>query len=121
MTLRPFIVIDRRDNVATAVRDLDAGEELSIHPDAPSVSLRLTDPIPFGHKFSLGIISAGSPVIKYGETVGLATEDIPPGRHVHIHNVEGIKGRGDKVHASACAEACGAAPPARLSEDGKAL
>ena len=36
-------------------------------------------------------------MIKYGETVGLATEDIGAGQHVHVHNVEGIKGRGDKI------------------------
>jgi altronate dehydratase small subunit len=35
-------------------------------------------------------------VIKYGETIGLATSDISPGEHVHVHNVEGQRGRGDR-------------------------
>ena len=26
-----------------------------------------------------------------------AIEDIEPGEHVHIHNIEGIRGRGDQV------------------------
>ena len=42
-------------------------------------------------------IKKGTPIIKYGETIGLATEDIKEGDHVHVHNVEGLRGRGDMV------------------------
>ena len=30
----------------------------------------------------------GSEVIKYGEHIGLASKNILPGEHVHVHNVE---------------------------------
>ncbi|MDQ6598863.1 SAF domain-containing protein [Bacillus salipaludis] len=39
----------------------------------------------------------GEDILKYGEVIGLATTDIEPGEHVHIHNLEGKRGRGDKV------------------------
>jgi len=39
----------------------------------------------------------GTPLIKYGETIGSATEYIKQGDHVHVHNVEGLRGRGDRV------------------------
>ena len=32
---------------------------------------------------------------KYGQVVGRATADIRTGDHVHVHNVEALRGRGD--------------------------
>lgn len=100
MAARRFIVIHERDNVATAVQALPAREVVDVEAvTAPGSAgpVTLCQAIPFGHKFALRPIPAGGPVVKYGETVGLATEDIEAGQHVHVHNVEGIKGRGDKI------------------------
>ena len=30
-------------------------------------------------------------MVKYGEHIGVATEQIPEGAHVHVHNVESMK------------------------------
>jgi altronate dehydratase small subunit len=49
----------------------------------------------FGFKLALTDISKGSKVIKYGETIGLASQDIKQGQLVHIHNIEGARARGD--------------------------
>jgi altronate hydrolase len=43
--------------------------------------------IPAGHKAALRRIPPGEPVIKYGFPIGLATTEIAPGEHVHVHNV----------------------------------
>ena len=40
-------------------------------------------------------IPAGESVIKYGNPIGVATAAIPPGAHVHTHNVSSARGRGD--------------------------
>jgi altronate dehydratase small subunit len=40
-------------------------------------------------------IEAGELVLKYGQTIGRAGARIEPGEHVHVHNVEGTRGRGD--------------------------
>ncbi len=40
-----------------------------------------------GHKYALREIKKGENVIKYGNPIGHATEDIPVGAHVHTHNV----------------------------------
>ncbi len=74
---------------------LTTGESLSVGSSSSAVTL-LKD-IPFGHKFALEDIMKGTPIIKYGETIGFATEDIKEGDHVHVHNVEGLRGRGDMV------------------------
>lgn len=94
-------ILHAKDNVATVLgADATAGEALALRgvlegTRAPSA------PIPDGHKFALGPIAAGEPVIKYGVTVGRATASIPAGTHVHIHNMESLRGRGDLADAHA--------------------
>jgi altronate dehydratase small subunit len=90
------LVVDKKDNVATALRQLEEGDSISVEVEDGVVAVVLRQSIPFGHKFSLKDIERGEPVIKYGETIGQATEKINRGEHVHIHNVEGLRGRGDK-------------------------
>jgi altronate dehydratase small subunit len=53
--------------------------------------------IPFGHKVAIMDVPEGTYVCKYGEVIGRATAEIEAGRHVHVHNVEGIRGRGDQA------------------------
>lgn len=90
------IVMKAADNVCTVVETVEPGTEVSTHVDGQPVSIVVKEKIPFGHKFALRPIRQGSPVVKYGETIGLATRDIEPGQHVHVHNLESCRGRGDK-------------------------
>jgi len=83
------------DNVATAVRDLAAGERAQVSGCGETGAVELKSAIPLGHKFALRDIAGGREVIKYGETIGVATSVIRRGEHVHLHNVEGLRGRGD--------------------------
>ena len=41
-----------------------------------------------GHKYAVCDISAGENIIKYGNPIGHATENIKKGEHVHSHNVK---------------------------------
>jgi len=91
------IVLDPRDNVATALADLKAGETLRLGVGDKTLAIKLTARIPFGHKFSLNNIDSGSPVIKYGEAIGIAAADIRAGDYVHVHNVASARGRGDSA------------------------
>jgi len=43
--------------------------------------------IPSGHKLAVKQIRKGDQVLKYGQVIGNASQDIMPGDHVHIHNV----------------------------------
>jgi altronate dehydratase small subunit len=85
------IVIKKTDNVATALKDLDIGDAGIFS----SGNIEIKEKIPFGHKFALRDINKGENVIKYGENIGMATISIKSGTHVHIHNVESLRGRGD--------------------------
>jgi altronate dehydratase small subunit len=79
------------DNVATALRELLPGEVIEIDDVQVTVATR----IPFGHKVALADIAPNEPVLKYGEAIGLAAGAIAAGQHVHTHNVESQRGRGD--------------------------
>ena len=89
------IVMNPADNVCTVVEAVEPGTPVAVDGGGqPAVTV--VDKIPFGHKFALRAIKKGEPVKKYGETIGLATRDILPGQHVHVHNLESCRGRGDK-------------------------
>jgi len=89
------IVVDERDSVATALSDLAAGEVLVLRVRGEDREFALHAPIAFGHKIALVAIPAGGTVVKYGEVIGRATQGIAPGEHVHVHNLESMRGRGD--------------------------
>jgi len=89
------VIFDSRDNVATALADLKAGDTLALTAGEKTLVTKLTTGVPFGRKFSLANIEPGSPIIKYGETIGIATASIQPGDYVHVHNVASARGRGD--------------------------
>lgn len=76
--------VDPRDHVATALRDILAGEMLDLH--GRSVLARAD--VPKGHKIAIGAAAVGEDVLKYGWPIGRATMDIAIGDHVHVHNVE---------------------------------
>ena len=90
------LVMDSEDNVATAICQLRRDEDVGLKTGDTIITIRLLESIPYGHKFALKDITNGESIIKYGETVGQSTAKIRRGEHVHIHNVEGLRGRGDK-------------------------
>jgi altronate dehydratase small subunit len=91
--------VNERDNVAMLLTDVEPGEIVLIvsknrgnrHESLPSVSK-----ISAGHKIALVDFPQGTKVIKYGYVIGAADFAIKAGEHVHIHNMSGLRGRGDK-------------------------
>jgi SAF domain len=79
------------DDVAVALRPLVPGQTLRFSGNSVAVAAE----IPTGHKFAVRPISAGALIRKYGQVIGRATDAIAAGHHVHVHNVEGTRGRGD--------------------------
>jgi len=86
------IILDERDNVATAIADIAAGD--TVHVGGKCVVT--VEEIPFGHKVALQALASGEVILKYGESIGLALGDIAKGACVHVHNVDSQRGRGDK-------------------------
>jgi altronate dehydratase small subunit len=92
---RDALVIKRQDNVATAIRDIPSGKEISVGVEDENMTVRANQDIPFGHKLAIRQIQSGKDILKYGTVIGRATRDIAVGEHVHVHNVESTRGRGD--------------------------
>ena len=89
------LIINSINNVATAIADIEPGEVISLKIEEKTRQVNIRERIPFGHKFALKKIRKGESIVKYGEKIGRATQDIESGFHVHIHNVESLRGRGD--------------------------
>lgn len=91
------IVMHESDDVATALEALQAEQQVEVSVGEVSIPITLKQPIPFGHKFAIRTLQAGAEVRKYGEVIGRASTSIVLGEHVHVHNLEGIRGRGDQA------------------------
>ncbi len=90
------IVMKASDNVATVVEIIEADTEAILEIEGQRITVLVIERIPFGHKFATRDIGKGTLVVKYGEPMGVATRDIKAGSHVHVHNVESSRGRGDR-------------------------
>lgn len=85
------------DKVAIALNDIEAGVSIEVVCQEKKIHLILKESIPFGHKFAVVPIRKGEDILKYGEVIGVAVKDIDVGAHVHVHNLEGKRGRGDRI------------------------
>ena len=92
---RDAIAIQAEDNVATAIRDLERGQEAVVGLGEKILKIQLSQAVEFGHKLAIKDIAKGLDVLKYAAVIGRATQDISIGQHVHVHNVESLRGRGD--------------------------
>ncbi len=80
-----IVVIHPEDNVGVAIRELKKGEKV---PRGKEIVIEARDDIPKNHKVALVEIPKSSPVVKYGEKIGFAKEDIHVGQWVHTHNLK---------------------------------
>jgi len=101
MPVKCALIMHPLDNVATALAEIRAGEEVGIPLLGTALTIHATETIPFGFKISLQEIPEGGTIRKYGETIGKASVSIARGAMVHIHNLEGVRARGDLERSSA--------------------
>lgn len=91
------VMMKPMDKVATALEKMPINSVVTVSCQSQVYTVELLEEIEFGHKFAVTLIPKGTDIIKYGEVIGRAVKDIEPGSHVHVHNIEGIRGRGDRV------------------------
>ncbi len=90
------LVMNEADNVATVLEEIAPRTEVTLQIGDEKMVILVAEKIRFGHKFAIRAIPRGEFILKYGQPIGVATEEIAPGRHVHVHNLESTRGRGDK-------------------------
>jgi len=80
------VILSEKDNVATALIDLPAGDYI-LSSGESGITITVPEDIRAGFKIALSDISKSGPVYKYGYVIGLAIADIKKGHCVHIHNL----------------------------------
>jgi altronate dehydratase small subunit len=83
------------DNTATVLEEVLPGEEVGARLGSEVTTVTAVEKVPFAFKIALSDIPKGGMIYKYGEVIGKASDDIKRGQMVHIHNLEGTRGRGD--------------------------
>jgi hypothetical protein len=83
VTLHHLLLLDAGDNILLATRTLPAGSPVQIDGEP----LTLAQHLLLGHKIARRNIEPGEQIIKYGMPIGRATQPIPRGAHVHVHNL----------------------------------
>ncbi len=89
------IVLHESDTVSTLIDSARSGESCTLQGPL-SGEVKLRQDIPFGHKLCIRDTGVGEDVVKYGQVIGRATKAIAVGDHVHTHNVDSARGRGDR-------------------------
>ena len=80
------IILSSKDNVATALVDLPAGDYMYDSGESRS-TITVPEDISAGFKLALSDIRKAEPIYKYGYVIGLAKMDIKKGHCVHVHNL----------------------------------
>src|SRR5262245_11667519 len=102
--------LNARDNIIVAVD--------SVTPGTTKDGVTATARIMRGHKMAAQPIAKGQPVLKFGQIIGFATEDIKPGAHVHTHNCSFAEFQRDHAFAEAAREEPLLPPEARATFEG---
>ncbi len=78
------VLINELDNIAVACDDFQKDEKIHIKDK----NIVLLDDIKMAHKIAINDIKNGEVILKYGVSIGSATQDIKLGELVHIHNMK---------------------------------
>ena len=75
-----IIKLNERDNIGIAPMFIPKKAKINC-------GILSKNEIPFGHKISLVDIKKGDFIYRYGQIIGIASNNIPKGEHVHSHNL----------------------------------
>ena len=89
------LLLNGLDNVVNTLEDVHSGDIVEVRLGQETRQIIAVEAIPFGFKMAASDIAHGEPVIKYGQPIGRANRFIGRGKLVHVHNMEGTRGRGD--------------------------
>jgi len=78
-----LLLLSPADNVLVATTLLPSGSSVLVDGNR----IVLGSDLRLGHKLARRAITTGQKILKYGAPIGVATEPIEAGAHVHVHNV----------------------------------
>jgi altronate hydrolase len=77
------VLLSPRDSVVVALQDLQPGTVIKLESEEVTVQ----EYIPAGHKMAIRNVPLDAPVFKFGWAIGLATQPVSRGQHIHSHNL----------------------------------
>ena len=80
-TTSPVLRLHPADNVVIARSQLRAGTYVE------SLGLTIKQDVPAAHKVAVVDLSVGEKILRYGQVIGVASQAIQQGDHVHTHNL----------------------------------
>ena len=83
-TIAPLILLHPEDNILVCVKQLHAGDEITIEQD----TIVCPTDIGVGHKVARFALAAGDKVYRYGAPIGSMVTAVARGHHVHMHNMK---------------------------------
>jgi altronate dehydratase small subunit len=86
------IVLHADDDVAVLLAPVARGDSVVTLGAREGIVLRAAAPVPAWHKLALRSLPAGAEVRKYGEVIGRLDAPVQAGDHVHVHNLESLRG-----------------------------
>lgn len=88
--MKKALKIDEADNIATTTSKTLEGDIVAVISSGGEVvqEVQVKEDIGFGHKIALQRMKKQEEIMKYGEVIGKASENILRGEWVHTHNVE---------------------------------
>ena len=75
-----IIKLNEKDNIGIAPMNIPENAKLSN-------GIKSINNVPYGHKLSLQEIKKGDFIIRYGQIIGVSSNNIKEGEHVHSHNL----------------------------------
>lgn len=79
-----LILLNPKDNVFIVRKSIEATDHVVINGKFLSFEMG----IGLGHKVAAKDIRKGEQIIKYGIPISSATQNIPMGTHIHMHNMK---------------------------------
>ena len=92
---KELVIMDENDNVGIIKQAVQKGGKIDIKGDRFKDVIEIKEDIPFGFKVAVRNIQKDEIILKFNEAIGVAIVGIEKGEMVHVHNIEGLRGRGD--------------------------
>ena len=84
------LLMDEKNNVVPWVTEVPAGQDGVYRKGDQLCTVKAEEDIPYCHKITLVDLKKGEDVIKYGESLGVMTEDAAKGHWVSHNNLVSV-------------------------------
>ena len=79
MAYKRGLILNPEDNVANVLEEVLPGDTIQLSLGDEIITINVEEHIPFGFKVAAKDIHCNTPIIKYGQQIGLANRDIQQG------------------------------------------